>query len=634
MRQPLFLFLLFLVFTSAELTCSKDPNQEGGSLICSFWVMPSERREPFKLKQCVDGFCIEAAVSLHPQPPSMKHNGDLNDDDVIRVGKATYRPPFSQHFESALVKILERTPSSQSGVDWARWCGDLGLEHYDTAQSWYDLELAINAFEESLLSIKRLRESRSLSLLVQGWDEYIASIESNLGESYSKDPNSKHNTEALRHFENARDIFNRLLEKQEASPPPLDTTLSLQQHFARSLSRVGVQLLTMANNFDLSNGGIGGDISSLSETVTKLTDQLHTTDGGFQARALEHFELAIDIYQSQFKKLFPTQDNNDDFIRMCLDYSTTLQYAGTAYSTAGDQQKAESLMLQALNIAMLGDIETPLENMNSNEVWSSSSALDGIAHLLTSLSTVYTQLGRYDEAKLRYRQAMALYQNYNIPLPAIPSMGEVGENSYMQGLLDEHFTMLEAYRNGEVYENKKDASIYEQEPQKIQGSYYAYGKDDGYEADLKYNLGTLYLSMGDQGEAISWFEQAIELYNDNSGNSSQRRGQLAAALTNLSLLYFEMERFKDSELTQCEALDIYQAMYGDGVNPFVREMEDHEQQLAEALGQTTNLIPAKTENEGASTGEDSTTIDIESYKQLMKNLTESILDTPNAEEAL
>jgi tetratricopeptide (TPR) repeat protein len=91
-------------------------------------------------------------------------------------------------------------------------------------------------------------------------------------------------------------------------------------------------------------------------------------------------------------------------------------------------------------------------------------------------------------------------------------------------------------------------------------------KNHGYEGDLHATLGALYLSTNDDDivAASSHLIQAIRLY-ELSGDTTDT--PMADVKLNMALLYLRLGEFISSADAYDDALDIYQQIYGDGINP-------------------------------------------------------------------
>jgi tetratricopeptide (TPR) repeat protein len=629
------LLVLVTVTASTELTCEKDDN---GTLVCSFRVNPSLISNEKQLKACTESICVEAVVSTHPNPSNPSRHEKEQTPGVLYVGKATYRQPYSQYPPdvAAWLQQAPKTSIDSSPLEWAQWCGNLGTFHLANAVEWYDLELAINALDQSLLLIHE--QTNTDSLFLQGYEEFTASVESNLGEAYYLDPQVNHFPQSLEHYEKALEIYKFLLQDETQVLPPNDQ-INRKLAFARINAKVGMTRLQMHPSYAKSIVGNGMPGEYL-DSVTKLLNPEEDTQDSL-GPAKEAFATAIDIYRPRCEEL-SMKDDPAFFVQTCLDYVSTLQYAGTAESASGNLPKAEQFMIKALEVYFGG--ENILEETDNTEdalknvynTWYASGAVDSIANLLVSIANFYSQLGQYDKSKSSYGLAMTFYSKFHIAVPPIVATTSAGgldlEETQTDSLLDQYLGLLTAYRRGTGQTGppqhaKGNRGISHEDHDQTKNLIYQ--RDDTYEGDVVFNLGTIYLSMGDDDEAVSWFEQAIELY-ENEGD--ERKVQIASAKTNLALLYFRMGRFVDSELAHFDSLDIYQALYGDGVNPYLQGLEEYQEELRQAMEQP-GVKSSKAET-ASTDGGIAGGIDLKKYKQSIQNATEASAATNEPKEEL
>eukprot|EP00980_Cylindrotheca_fusiformis_P025244 scaffold13311_cov161-Cylindrotheca_fusiformis.AAC.10 len=510
---------------------------------------------------------------------------------------------------------------NHSPLEWAQWCGSLGTFHLSSAVEWYDLELAINALEQSLFLIQS--QTNDNSFLIRHWAEFMASVETNLGEAYFLDPQMEHFPQSLHHYEKAKHIYENLLTG-EADLYLLDRA-NLQLAYARINSKVGAALLQMHTPIDVfsaRNGMAGGN--NLDITVG------YPEHHGYVKQAQAAFSVAIETYQSQCATL-SIKDDPDTFVQTCGEYASTLQYAATAESALGNLEKSEGHMMQATRVYFdgedilvgSGNVDGALNNAYND--WHASGAVQSIANVLVNLSTIHAQRGDYGKSKRAYGLAMKFYSRFDIPVPPIAATVGGSEGLELESVLDQYFDMLTSYRrgtgqNGMQYEQGRKGPINYREQDQSQTQYTMYQRDDAYEGDILFNLGTIYLSMQDENEAIGWFEQAIELYT-NKGD--ERKAQIASANANLSLLYMRQRRFEDSQRAHFDSLDMYQALYGDGVNPYVQGLEEYQEELVRVL--ETVGVKGSESKDGLSSdgGIAGSSIDLEKYQQSIRNATEA-----------
>lgn len=613
--------LLISFVSSTELACEADEN---GRLVCSFIVDPSLTVKEAKLKDCTDGLCVEALVSTYPSPNLHANDKTLG---ALRIGKATYRKPYSQYTPDVAAWLSQAPFASidNDPLEWAQWCGNLGTSHLTNAVEWYDLELAVNALEQSLLLIQGQTSEHSSWL--QGWEEFTASVETNLGEAYFLDPQMNHFPQSLEHYLKALEVYQFLLQEETQFQP--NGQMNRKLAYARINAKVGMTLLQMQSPFSTIATGSSVPGDGVMDSVTTLLNT-ESDSQDFLSRAKEALSVAIATYQPLCEKL-SIKDDPALFVETCVEYASTLQYSATAESTSGDLPKAEQYMVEALAV-YFGDqnILEATDNVDNAlkdayNVWYGSGAVDSIASTLVSVSNAYSQQGQYSKSKTAYRLAMLFYSRFNIAVPSIAATAEGildVDESQMEGSLNEYFSLLTAYRRGtgqsagRIPDGPRGTINHEV---KEQTQNVVYQRDDGYEGDLLFNLGTIYLTIQQETEAVSWLEQAIELY-ERLGD--ERKPQIANAKASLSLLYFRMRRFDDAERAHFDSLDMYQALYGDGVNPYVQGLEEYQEELVQALEQ----LGAKNSNSDAtasSNGAVAGGIDLDKYKQSIQNATEA-----------
>jgi tetratricopeptide (TPR) repeat protein len=134
-----------------------------------------------------------------------------------------------------------------------------------------------------------------------------------------------------------------------------------------------------------------------------------------------------------------------------------------------------------------------------------------------------------------------------------------------------------------------------------------YEKDDGYEGDLHTSIATLYMARGDNSEnilAASHLEQAVRLYELSGEQDGQN---MATAKFNLSILHARNGDYLASAQLHSEALDIFRAVVGEGVNPMgmgVDELStllEQQQQEQNSAYQNQHFTTSKTTTTSSST---------------------------------
>lgn len=515
----LFFLLDFDVVNSTELICENDQKEQDGSLVCSFrvpsssWTPQSANKEE-KLQDCVKNICIQAVVSKH----LTKEEFDNPKEDLssLKLGRATYRQPFSQ-YGPTISTLLEQIPSTlttENVYDWVLFYNDLGNEYLgDSSNTWYELELAINALEQVLI-LKNQVNSKNLFP-----EDYFALVEARLGDAYMRDPKLPHSAaKALEHYQRAKDQYKSIIKE-----PPNGITkdqLEKEQTYARISSKVGIAGITMLQmQLDelIGNGVIRAEGSSKI-----YNPQNEESSEDIITRARLAFETAIQVHERQFR--FLSNRSDAFFIQLCLDYAVTLQYLSTAATLTGNLHEAEKHLMHALTV--LYDRKDYADDDSVNNIvdieMGEKRLVATVGSVLISLSDVAIQLGDYEKSNNAYSYAMQIYQNFSsdIPLPPLDAKKDhtSEDHQYLETLLHDHFALLKSYRQKETQQ------------------------DDAYEGDLLYNLGVLLYNLGDM-EAATWFEQAIGLYE----NCQDRKQQIASAKTTLSNLYFHMKKFQDSQ---------------------------------------------------------------------------------------
>jgi tetratricopeptide (TPR) repeat protein len=197
--------------------------------------------------------------------------------------------------------------------------------------------------------------------------------------------------------------------------------------------------------------------------------------------------------------------------------------------------------------------------------------------------------------------------------------------------LQEYTHALKEYRemlqspNGQP--KQKKSSIYYPKGNEEDEEYYA-DADDGYEGDLHASIGGLYLERGEAEHGMGHLEQAVRLYQ-TKGEGTER--PTADVKLNLAIAYYRVRRFTDSQRVQFEALDIYRELYKDGVNPFTQDWDEYQDMMMEAAAQAGGARPTKKKEENTENAA-AHMIDLEQYKQSIKNATEAVASKKVKEE--
>ncbi|KAL3935638.1 MAG: hypothetical protein SGBAC_008884 [Bacillariaceae sp.] len=675
----------------SELTCQEEEENgaKNGKLICSFRVDPIKPVKDRLLKHCTDGVCVTAVASIIESSQSasqstIKSNDDdstnnEDQDDNLKVGIATYRKPYSEYYSPSISLWLKQAPKVTKINDplgWAKWCGTLGSLHVQGYKGLYDLELAINALQESVQLVEdhfQIVGSES-SADDDVWESFRASVYNTLGEAYYLDPNMSHGTEALDHYEKALAIYKSLVQKQDQASDFATEHDNTRQVYAMTLAKVGSALTQLHSIDTLEVDSLDGGDGMLADKTSTRTKMSTFNDHGSQSdgdrstnnrspklqRAREVLTLAKDIYRTQCKEHLPATleaatprkgyqqhiPNPSAYVEACVDFATTLQYASRVETLAGNYEESLHYMKQAL-LVYTGEIDILLEESsvkasfvdavlsNVYSIWYRMGSVDSIGSLLINIADTCGQLGRHNESKAIYTLAMRFYAKFNVAPPptAQNTDGQIfGEREAMmnestRAMVDTYLSMLKEYRRGIGSDANPEQLLYQ--------------KDDIYEGDILYNLGTIYVYAGDDKEGMEWLEEAVSVYqrthhhkpgttfnrNEKSNKSNQERwSQIASMKATLKRIYFGQRRFQDSDQAHQESMDLFRELYGEGVNPYIQILYE---EAAQASGGTrsSNRQTANDDGSGETLdgGENNNnSINLENYLQSIQNATEKI----------
>ncbi|CAJ1951914.1 unnamed protein product [Cylindrotheca closterium] len=656
---------------TSELICQEEQGSKNGELVCSFRVDPAKPMKDRRLKHCTDDVCVNAvAWSTEPQRQSQSttknnHDDSANDDqgDILKVGLATYRKPYSKYYSASISQWLNQTPKMSKIEDplgWAKWCGTLGSLHVHDYKEPYDLELAINVLQESVQLIEdhfQIVGSDSFGS-DDVWESFRASVYNTLGEAYYLNPNIDHGTEALDHYETALAIYESLVQKQDQDSESIRTAehVKTRQVYALTLGKVGSALIQLHSAEKLEVNSLDSDDLSADMASTTTMSTFNENDKNSQSdedpnttssnrspklqRASEVLILAQDIYHSQCKEHLPTSEattttysgyyqqkhipDPSAYVEACVDFATTLQYASTVESLSGNYPGALDYMKRAM-LVYTGEInildetvsDAHVDSVLSNvySMWYYMGSVDSIGSLMANIADTYGQLGKHQESKTTYMVAMRFYSMFHLtPPPTAQNLyTEVSMDEATKTMLDSYLSMLKEYRRGTASNADPGQPMYQ--------------TDDTYEGDILYNLGTIYLYAGDDKEGMDWFEEAITVYQrtHNTKNKNriskhqQRWSQIASIKASLKRIYFGQGRFDDSNQAHQESMDLFLELYGDGVNPYVQLLHDQVVQANDRYQQTASQHEGSEEMIG---GENS--INLEHYLQSIQNATEKI----------
>jgi tetratricopeptide (TPR) repeat protein len=573
--------------------------QTDNSVICQFRVeQPSSfdeqagNKQTLQLTDCPadSDYCIQASISTHKTTMQQEQKtatttpatatttdavAEVDENGVIKVLSASYRPPLSQYGEQ-VAKVLNHLPLTLHDVEWSNWYLELGMAHYGsslTEVDWYQMSLALNAFHRAVAVFETKGDDASLSAQEKMDRQlFLGSVYFQIAETYLVHPEAEHIDDALNYFQKALSIYS----EARNSPTSSDNGLFFDRgdndlRWADVCTRLGFVLVASVNPYQMD------------PNVESMGSQLQMEDWNKKVKESEALlKGAIDVYQKRILKLPDSQER----VHTKIALATALQNAASTATLGGKLLLAKKWNLQAL--ALHQDVLMPVLVKGTPE-WESSRVT--AADILLNLADTLLQLGAYDETKKYYKAAMDWHEEHNVEIA--PMRVEVvdvdgGSEALQQhkDALDEYHRMVEGGSGGA---GTKEANIYKGTMNDEQEFYYQ--RDDAYEGDLYSALGAIYLSEEEPVRAIAHFEKAISLYK-NVGEENDPT--MADVKINLAVVLFRVRRFQDSIDSHFDALDIYRNLYGDGVNP-----------LEETMGAESS----------------STVIDLEKYKQSILNAT-------------
>lgn len=649
-----------VVASTGGLICRQEEGLKPRELQCSFRIDTTKPMKDRQLKYCTDDVCVTAVASTvqpenmaFPQGQSTKSIDENDYGDTLKIGMATYRKPFASYYPSNIAQWLQQAPKTsraEKPLEWAEWCGTLGNMHVRSYKGWYDLELAINVLQESVKLMEDYFQISSEGSMSGDdvWDSFRASVYSNLGEAYYLDPEMNHGTEALDNYEKALTIYQTLVQNQETEDDSSSTTpghVSTRQVYAMTLAKVGSALIQL-HSAESSSGyldSIDRDLdAALSRASTTTTisnfrdghsDDDNDNNGGHRGaklhRASEVLSVAVEYYQEQCQKQLAPEDdfkssngsrisNPSTYVEACVDYATTLQYSATVESLSANYQEALDYMKRALLVytghrEILGVSLAYVDHVLSDvySMWYHMGSIESIGSMLVNIADTCGQLGRHEESKANYQLAMRYYSKFHVPPRPSPGGDAITMAPETKNMLDSYLSLLEEYRRGT--KSNADPPLYQ--------------KDDIYEGDILYNIGTMYMYAFDDKEGMEWFEEAIRVYERTHKPGSfvkdrkytnPRWSQIASMKASLTRIYFGQGRFEGSIRVHEESMDLFRELYGDGVNPYI-------QYLQEQLGVEQGIM-----DDSGMIGSSDTAINLENYLQSIKNATVK-LETLNEE---
>ena len=494
----------------------------------------------------------------------------------IVVGRATYHEPYSEQ-TSRVAAVLHQAPSNdESQQEWIDWYIQLAAAHHPTMgqdpandEVWIQIELTINAYQKAIEAIERLEKQTSTAISF-GNQVLLASCYFHLGGSYSLDPENRYAEQTVNALKSSYTKFNNIL--RYSTLETLERT-AIEDRFAETCSKLGIALVSLLDPIETMPAWAKAMMMLNPSDSTQFIRGQPPPKSTTSLDAIQtYFEEAIQIFDRHFKR--QDGDNQDSVENVWhrlvteqelnLQFAVTLQQSATISSIQGRFSQAKQRFEESLKIhyslVLAGDDAGGLYVQDPG--YSQAS----IADLHLSLADTCLQLGDYPCAKEKYAEAMTIHLNHNVRVAPIMTMELDAE---IDAHIKEAKATLMEYRtsvSGGRFRQRDglDGSPYN-------GNAYLYGKDDGLEGDLLATLGTLYLSTGDS-RAISYLEKARDLF---AGLKEDRESLVMADLMfNLALAYYRNYEFEKSKELQWQALDLYQNLFGNGVNPYTQGLED------------------------------------------------------------
>jgi hypothetical protein len=466
---------------------------------------------------------------------------EIDDDGVIKVGAVTYRPPFSQYGDQVAQVFLNNRPSLQNpnSVDWAIWYLLLGTAHLEglgdnDLQEWYQLELALNAFQQAVATLRYDNDDGSSSTLTvtekATRELFLASMYFEIGEVYSMHPQALHAKESLEYFHKALSIYSSAREGSSSDNAFYhENQASIDLRWADACTKLGALLVENLDSLSDNQG-----VDDVSRAILVQVEEAETL-----------LEGAIDVYQKvtlQAGGKAASGKDQKELIQTQIALATAYQHAASAASWTGQMQVSKERNVKALRLRR--DVMPYLEK--DTPVWEASTIVT--ADILQSLSDTALLLGEYNETMKYYQEMLEWYQEYDTlevpPMDKLTAFNDETIQDY-QDALDEH------------HQNKVIQSVEgDEDMQQV---------DDEYEGGLYAAFGALHLSQEESLNAIAQLEKAVALY--------QRSGQtlthdMADVKYDLATALFRVRQLQSSVQFHSEALYIYRGLYGDGVNPF------------------------------------------------------------------
>jgi len=544
----------------------------------------------------------------------------------FQVGKALYRPPYSQYGES-IASVLELAPSLSSTyvAEWADWYLNLGITHLENFErggdekeddGWYQLELATNALERSVsvFDDDPKRTKKQVSKLEK--DQFLANVYFTIGEAYSMDPGWNHLQSALKYYQQSRHLYQQMVEEwssRSRTPPRRGFSFHL---WNRDEVEYGYAL-ACAKEASTRNHLIDeekpqqemlSDVESLFETAISILRKQLLSSSSYSTSHSDDDDGGKQAHQRYYKRRRTDIIFETSLIEIQTNLAWVLQDAASVAALAGKLSKSKDYLLQAIVLYL----ESILSNTSLSKQEQTVANI-AVASIYIALSDTALQLGEYPLAKSAYQKAMEWYVSKGVPVEPFNLLPE--EKDEYDDVLQQTIDSLQHYRQhsqGTVSSRPlkstssfTDSRLYDLYNEASGGGgsnddvYYE--RDDGYEADMLMSIGSIYMSMGETTHAIPCLEQAIALYNSNGESKSPA---MADTKNNLAVAYFLVQRFQDSQTARFEALDLYQTLYGDNVNPYLQNLED-----TMLRGEGSENLPMRKEKDDSAGKQDSSSFE-------------------------
>jgi tetratricopeptide (TPR) repeat protein len=579
---------------SLDQICLEDSNNENGFTRRTMCLRGT-------LQLTISNSPLETGEERHSSLPSTGSSDDkpmVEEEGVtsststipqkrtIVVGRATYHAPYSEQ-TSLVAAVLDQAPSDdEPQQEWIDWYIQLAAAHHPTVgqdpanhEVWVQIELTINAYQEAIRALERLEKQESTTMSFNN-QVLLASCYFHLGGSYSLDPENRYAEQTVNALESSYTKFHSILQRS-TTLETLERT-AIESKFAEACSKLGIALVSLLDPIETMPAWAKTMMMLYPADKTHFTRSQQPPKSTTSLDAIQsYFEEAIQIFDRHFRRQDGDNDNSVGAIwnqlvtsqELKMQYAVTLQQSATISSIQGRFSQAKQRFEESLKIhyslVLAGDA-------GGAYLHDSGYSLTSIADLHLSLSDTCLQLGDYSCAKETYAEAMTTHLTHNVRVaPIMPMELDAEVDAHIQ---DTKATLLE-YRTSVSGGGVGGTGRFRQPEGFDASSYngksnaYFYGKDDGLEGDLLATLGTLYLGTGDP-RAISYLEQARDLF---AGSKEDRESPVMADLMfNLALAYYRGYEFEKSKELQWQALDLYQNLFGDGVNPYMQGLQEIE----------------------------------------------------------